>query len=121
MQSNFSLVNGRYLFHDENVVATVVDMRYARPLLQKMESLEVDEGTEGALKILVHIASSDDFSNKIRLPSTADHQAAKSNLVGPPTKYGHKHTCIKCNQKFFDLNGKVDKCPSCKTPCVVEK
>jgi hypothetical protein len=115
MQSKFSLVSGKFLFHDEKVVATISDPRYSRPILAKMETLEVEEGTESALKILCALALGP-FGDKLKLPSTSDHVVAKSTVTGPATKYGHKHTCIKCSQKFFDLNGKIDKCPSCKTP-----
>jgi len=114
-QSHFSLINGKYLFHDEKLVTTITNLHYGRPLLTKMEDLEVKEGTETALKILFHVAASAEMAQHMRLPSPTDVAAANSNVFGPATKYGKKHTCLRCKQKFFDLNGKVEKCPSCKT------
>jgi hypothetical protein len=120
MQSKFSLVDGRFLFHDEKVVAVISDSRYSRPLLYRMEQLEVEDGTVAALQILCYLATAGELSDKVRLPTPADHTSAKSAICGPPTRYGHKHTCVKCSQKFFDLNGKIDKCPSCKTQIALE-
>lgn len=115
MQSKFSLISGRYLFHDDNLVATILDLKYARPLLYKLEQVELDDGTDLALKVLCYLATDGELGQRVRLPSPADHVAAKASLVGPQTRYGHKHTCVKCSQKFFDLNGKINRCPSCKT------
>lgn len=115
MQSKFSLLSEKYLFHDNKVAATISDSRYARPMLYRMEQLEIEEGTNNALQILFYLATQHELSSKVRIPSPVDLEAAKSTTTGPPTRYGHKHTCTRCTQKFFDLNGKIDKCPSCKS------
>lgn len=115
MQSKFSLISGKYLFHDEKLVCTVTDNRYARPLLARLEDIEVSEGTEAAITILCYVCQNS-LSEQMRLPTVADHAAASSNVTGPQTKLGRKHTCLKCSQKFFDLNGKVTCCPACRTP-----
>lgn len=116
MQSKFCLIGGRYILHDDTVVCTVLEIQYARPLLAKMENLEVEEGTEVALKVLNHLATNGDFSSKIRIPTDTDKVSAKANLVGPPTKYGQKHVCTKCGKKYYNLHGKIDACPSQSCP-----
>jgi hypothetical protein len=118
MQSKFSLVDSKYLFHDESIMAVVSNVKKARQLLSKLENIECAEGTDYAIKLLRELLSSNDLATKIssREPSDADRIAIRSSLCGPQTKHGRKHTCTKCNQKFFDLNGKIDKCPGCKTP-----
>lgn len=120
MQSKFSLVSGKYLFHDDKAVVTILNTRYARPLLSRMEQLEVEEGTESALQILCHLATQEGFSDRMRISSAEDHAAVRASVTGSATRYGHKHTCVYCTQKFFDLNGKVDRCPSCKTAIKLE-
>jgi hypothetical protein len=115
MQSKFSLTSGRFLLHDENLVLTIQDTRYARPLLAKLESIEAEEGTDMVLKIMCHLAANAKFSSVMRMPSPADHASTRSLGVSSVDKYGKKHTCPKCAQKFFDLNGKIQKCPTCHT------
>lgn len=115
--ARFRLVGSRHVFCDEKHVCTIKNEEkiYGPPLLRKLNSYE---GKEKALLVLVKLFDDPIMKRILRGPTLSDQTMIKSYLtpsgVTDP-KYGTKHICHKCNQKFFDLNGRVNSCPGCKT------
>jgi len=106
--SNFTLVGSRYLFCDGAHVCTIIKEEgvYSPILLKKLN--DYNSAFQG-LAVL---------SNVLREPNPTDKKVIKSYLspAVADEKYGKKHMCSKCSQKFYDLRGRVTACPSCKTP-----
>lgn len=115
--SKFSMVSNRYIFKQNEFVCSVLSLSYAKPLLEKLRELESTQGTEYAEKVLQNMKT-----GALRLvlsdPTEMDKSIIRSLLASPGSKpgIGIKRTCVKCSNKFYDLEGKIKACPSCHTP-----
>jgi len=115
--SNFTLVGSRYLFCDGAHVCTIIKEEgvYSPILLKKLNGY--NSAFQG-LAVLDRLIEDAVLSNVLREPNPTDKKVIKSYLspAVADEKYGKKHMCSKCSQKFYDLRGRVTACPSCKTP-----
>ncbi len=115
MQTNFSLMKGNQIYHGENMVCVCIDHSFAKPMLAKLEEIESDEGTNAALAQLQYVMKHY-LKGKLREPDIGDTRQITGKLPAFNNNRGAKVICQNCRTLFYDLNGKVSSCPSCKTP-----
>lgn len=114
----FSLINQKYLLRNNIVVCVIFSKTHSPILLDKINEIAENTSEDYAQKVLLTMMKD---GNKIafylKAPSEADKTMAQSYVKSAPkTKMGTKYACLKCNQKFYDLCGKITQCPACKTP-----
>lgn len=112
---SFSVVGSRYIFCDGKHVCTVIrdEGAYVPPLLKRLNKYPEENYALAILDKMIESMSA------LREPVETDRRVIESYLNPPVTvasKYGKKHMCAKCSQKFYDLNGRVTECPGCKSP-----
>lgn len=117
---DFSVVGSRYIHCDGKHVCTVIkdEGAYVPPLLRKLNSYE-----ERIYALTVLDKMIGRMGSVLREPEDTDKRVIESLLIPrssllAESKHGVKHTCVKCGQKFYDLNGRVKACPAanCKEP-----
>lgn len=122
--SKFTIVNQRYIAKDNKLVCTVMSPAYSNPMLETLREIESSKNDEYSLKVLQAMISKSKISQDIRKPTPADEYVFNSfaKPTALPSKsttkegIGQKYICSKCSAKFYDLNGRVNACPSCQTP-----
>lgn len=120
--SKFIVIGDKFLFRDGKIIITINSPIYVKPIFEKIKAIEFEKGTEFAIELAKRLPLNARLASHVRIPEKVDFSVINGSVKTPPTPtstvkgIGTKHTCTKCSAKFYDLMGKIKKCPHCETP-----